>query len=298
MGAVDDALGTNIFGDNSTDRAIDAQTRGTNQANQYLKDQYQRGNNELTTAYNTQNSLADPYNKEGYNALSQLASGDFAKNLEMDPGYQFRLKQGQNALRGGASAQGNLHSGATMKALERYGQDYASNEYNNAYNRNYQRLSQLAGLGFNANQNLMNAAGNYGSSMNQNMTGLGNAVSGNITGLANANASAQIAQANRTTGLIGDGIGAAAMYFSDVRLKENIVPMSKENIEEMKQHLKAFSFNYKSEEHGQGDWVGVMAQDLEKSKLGRTLVIHDSQGNKQIDLRKVLSMFLATMAEA
>lgn len=276
MGAVDDALGTNIFGDNSTDRAIDAQTRGTNQANDILKQMY-----------GTQQNLASPYNEAGLGALSSLASGDFAKNMEMDPGYQFRMKQGQNALQSSAAARGSLNSGATMKALQRYGQDFASNEYNNAYNRNYARLSQLAGLGANANQNLMNAAGNYGSQ-----------VSGNITGLANANASAQIAQANRTTGLIGDGIGAAAMYFSDVRLKENIVPLSKENIEEMKQHLKAFSFNYKLKEHGQGDWVGVMAQDLEKSRLGRTLVSHDEFGNKTIDIRKVLSMFLATMAEA
>lgn len=273
MGAVDDALGTNIFGDNSTDRALEAQTRGTNQANDILKQMY-----------GTQQNLASPYNQAGLGALSSLASGDFAKNMEMDPGYQFRMKQGQNALQSSAAARGSLNSGATMKALQRYGQDFASNEYNNAYNRNYARLSQLAGLGANANQNLMNAAGNYGSQ-----------VSGNMTGLGNANASAQIAQANRTTDLMGQGIGA---YFSDVRLKKNIVPLSKKNIEEMKQYLKAFSFNYKSEEHGQGDWVGVMAQDLEKSKLGRTLVIHDSQGNKQIDLRKVLSMFLATMAEA
>ena len=37
MGAVDDVLGTDMFGDNSTDRALEAQTRGTNQANDILK---------------------------------------------------------------------------------------------------------------------------------------------------------------------------------------------------------------------------------------------------------------------
>lgn len=192
MGAVDDVLGTNMFGDNSTDIALEAQTRGTNQANDILKKMY--GN---------QQTLADPYNQAGLGALSSLASGDFAKNMEMDPGYQFRMKQGQNALQSSAAARGGLNSGATMKALQRYGQDFASNEYNNAYNRNYARLSQLAGLGSNASQNLMNAAGNYGSQ-----------VSANLTGLGNANAAAQMAQANRTSSFIGDLIGAGGAVYS------------------------------------------------------------------------------------
>lgn len=88
------------------------------------------------------------------------------------------------------------------------------------------------------------------------------------------------------------------MYFSDERLKENIQPVDQNDFKEMKKHLKAYKFNYKSDKHGRGDWIGVMAQDLEKSRLGRTLVSHDEFGNKTIDIRKVLSMFLSTIAEA
>jgi hypothetical protein len=181
-----------------------------------------------------------------------------------------------------------------MKALQRYGQDFGSNEYQNAYGR----MSQLANMGLNAGTNMSNAAGNYGQSMNQNAVGLGNALSGNMTGLGNAQAAAQIAQANRSSNLLGQGITGAAMYFSDERLKENIQPVDKNEFKEMKKHLKAYKFNYKSDKHGVGDWVGVMAQDLEKSRLGRTLVSHDEFGNKTIDIRKVLSMFLSTIAEA
>jgi hypothetical protein len=181
-----------------------------------------------------------------------------------------------------------------MKALQRYGQDFGSNEYQNAY----ARMSQLANMGLNAGTNMSNAAGNYGQSMNQNAIGLGNALSGNMTGLGNAQASAQIAQANRSSNLLGQGITGAAMYFSDKRLKENIQPVDQDELKEMKKHLKAYAFNYKNDKHGVGDWVGVMAQDLEKSRLGRTLVSHDEFGNKTIDIRKVLSMFLSTIAEA
>lgn len=294
MGMIDDTLGTNIFGENSTDRALNYQGRSVNEANQTLKDQYALGNDALKNAYNSQLGYLAGYQGTGLNALQRMSSGSFADQLANDPGYQFRLKQGQNALESSAAARGSLNSGATMKALQRYGQDFGSNEYQNAYGR----MSQLANMGLNAGTNMSNAAGNYGQSMNQNAVGLGNAVSGNMTGLGNAQASAQIAQANRSSNLLGQGITGAAMYFSDERLKENIQPVDKNEFKEMKKHLKAYRFNYKSDKHGRGDWIGVMAQDLEKSRLGRTLVSHDEFGNKTIDIRKVLSMFLSSIAEA
>src|SRR5947208_7303628 len=52
-----------------------------------------------------------------------------------DPGYQFRLQQGENALQNSAAAKGTLLNGATGADIQKYGQDYASNEYGNVYNR-------------------------------------------------------------------------------------------------------------------------------------------------------------------
>jgi hypothetical protein len=51
------------------------------------------------------------------------------------PGLQARYQMGLQGLERGAAAKGSLLSGGTQKALERYGQDYASNEYGNLYNR-------------------------------------------------------------------------------------------------------------------------------------------------------------------
>ena len=56
-------------------------------------------------------------------------------NMVADPGYQFRLKQGQQALENSASARGTLRGGAQLKALTDYSQGAASQEYQNAYNR-------------------------------------------------------------------------------------------------------------------------------------------------------------------
>jgi hypothetical protein len=64
-------------------------------------------------------------------------------NFKTDPGYEFRLGEGQRVLERGASAAGGLLSGGYARRAIRYGQDYASNEYNNVYNR----IANIAGLG-------------------------------------------------------------------------------------------------------------------------------------------------------
>jgi hypothetical protein len=63
-----------------------------------------------------------------------------------DPGYQFRLQQGMQALNNSAAAKGNLLSGNTLEAQQQYGQNYASNEYNNVYNRALQQYQQNYGI--------------------------------------------------------------------------------------------------------------------------------------------------------
>lgn len=83
----------------------------------------------------------------GYgNLMHDFTNEDFVK----DPGYQFRLNEGAKAVQGSAAAQGGLLSGAAMKAMQRYGQGYASNEFANAFNRDtankQNRFNRLSGV--------------------------------------------------------------------------------------------------------------------------------------------------------
>ena len=75
-----------------------------------------------------------------------------------DPSYKFRFDQGQQALERSASAKGYLNSGNLLHDLQTYGQQSASQEYNNEYNR----LAQLSGANFSPG----NAGGNYMSGQN------------------------------------------------------------------------------------------------------------------------------------
>jgi hypothetical protein len=86
-----------------------------------------------------------PFYEAGVNALPGYLrgigqGGDLVRGFTMgdyqtDPGYAFRLAEGQKALDRSASMRGGLISGGALKAAQRYGQDMASQEYSNAYNR-------------------------------------------------------------------------------------------------------------------------------------------------------------------
>jgi hypothetical protein len=139
------------------------------------------------TALNKLIPLATNYTPFDYNAMTA------------DPGYAFRLSEGQKALERSAAARGGLISGSALKAATRYGQDMGSQEYTNAFNR-YQTernaqlnpLQSLAGMG----QTTMTNLGTMGAS---NAANVGNL----ITGGAAANAAGQVGQANAITSGLG-----------------------------------------------------------------------------------------------
>jgi len=113
-------------------------------------------------------SRQQPFLEIGTNALNRLNSlsqpgANAAQFLQMDPGYAFRMSEGMKGLERSAAARGGLMSGATGKALTRYGQDYGSQEFSNAYNR-LAGLAQLgpsaAGVQNSLGQNYASSAGN------------------------------------------------------------------------------------------------------------------------------------------
>lgn len=92
--------------------------------------------------------------KLGNNALQTLydrtMAGPSQQQIQMDPGYQFGLSEGQRAMDRQFAASGGRISGAAMRRGARYATDYATTGYNSAYQRrqdDLNRLSALAGMG-------------------------------------------------------------------------------------------------------------------------------------------------------
>lgn len=98
------------------------------------------------------------------------------------------------------------------------------------------------------------------------------------------------------------GGGAAAS--SDVSLKENMNQTEKsgsEMVEEFLNALKSYTYNYKDKENNgqknpEGKVTSVMAQDLEKSKLGKQMVI-DGPDGKMVDYGQGMAPLFAAIAE-
>lgn len=114
-------------------------------------------------------------------------------DFEADPGYAFRMKEGLAGVESGAAARGGLLSGAALKAVQKYGQGLASQEYGNAYNRftadqtnQYNRLAGLVNTGQGATNQVSNAAANFGQQAGANAIGAGNAIASGQIGGANA----------------------------------------------------------------------------------------------------------------
>lgn len=280
---VEDVTGINVSGDSRADQALRAQQGASRDANATQ-----------LAMYNQNRADQQPWKEAGARALGQLGDSDFQsdftmKDFQADPGYAFRMAEGQKALERSAAAKGGLNSGATLRALSRYGQDTASSEYTNAYNRfnadrdrRFGRLSQMAGIGQTAVGQLAQAGQNYGNQYGQN-----------VMGSANAQAAAGIAQVGQTNQFIEQGSKAAGAFFSDERVKKNIEPFDAKHF---LNSLNAYSFDYIDPVFGEGHQAGVMAQDLERTELGKTFV-REVDGFKVVDFGRMIPVLLASLVQ-
>lgn len=245
-------VGTNIAGSilgaRSADRAAAAQERASMQAAEMqLQAQrdaiaaqdraFRESMAEQRRQFDTIQSNQQPWRQAGVNALEQLqglANYDptpTAESVMAEPGYQFGLTQGRDILEGSAAARGGLYSGNALRELTRFGGDYATTRFNDAFNRQqtafgnrWGRLAGLAGIGQSATQqvnaagqNFANAATNlYGNQANANSNMFMNTANnlGNI-GMSNANAqgAASMARANIWGNALNQLGGAAWMQW-------------------------------------------------------------------------------------
>lgn len=154
--------------------------------------------------------LSQNQTAEGYGSLMR----DFGEqDFKQDPGYAFRLSEGLKSLDRQAAARGGLISGAALKASQRYGQDMASQEYQNAFNRfqvnranKLTPLQSLMGSSQTAANTISGAAGDYGRSAGEAIQNAGA-----------ARASGYVGSTNALTNAIGQGFG---MYQQNQLLKK------------------------------------------------------------------------------
>ena len=204
-------VGSALIGGSAAKSAAGTQAAAADRAAELQQQQFER-----------QVELQAPWRQAGERALGKLeAASEYTPfgmaQFQQDPGYGFRLAEGQKALERQAAARGGLISGGALKAASRYGQEMGSQEYTNAFNR-YQTerqaklgpLQSLAGVGQTA-VNQLGAAGQAYAS------GAGEA----IGQAGQARASGYVGQANALSSALGTGLN----YYQGQQYLNRMAPM-------------------------------------------------------------------------
>ena len=202
-------FGSALFSSNASNKAASTQAAAADQSSAVAKQIADQQIALQKQQYEENVARQAPWLQAGQGALNKLTSAvnytPFGMDqFKADPGYAFRLSEGQKALERSAAARGGLISGGALKAATRYGQDMGSQEYQNAFNRyGVERdrmlnpLQSLAGVGQTTATNLGGAGqtmagnigtalGNYGTNATEALTAGANARASGYVGGANA----------------------------------------------------------------------------------------------------------------
>ena len=177
-----------VIGSQASKSAAKTQAAAADQAAQLQQQQFER-----------QVELQEPWRQAGITALNKLTplATEYTPfgmdQFQQDPGYAFRMSEGMKALERSAAARGGLLSGGMLRGAQRYGQDLASQEYMNAFNR-YQAernarlnpLQSLAGVGQTATNQLGQAGQAMASNVGQALGAAAQARASGYVGGANA----------------------------------------------------------------------------------------------------------------
>jgi len=199
-----------------------------------------------------QAGMAGQQNPEGWGSLTQAFGAD---QFQADPGYAFRMAEGNKGIERAMAAAGKTLNPEAAKALLRFNQGTAADEYTNAYNRYnndqsnlFNRLASISGFGQTASGQIANAGTNYA-----NMTGDA------LTNMANVQMANQKSGSSMFGDLMKAGVDGAKIWAltSDARLKHDIEHVG--NVD----GVNVYEFRYLPEiDPTQTKYRGAMAQEL------------------------------------
>lgn len=229
-----------LFGQSAAEKAANIQANASLQAARMQQQEFGQALDFQKGIYGDTKANLDPYISAGTGDLNNLQAllpslttpyqsfqAPTGVDMSNDPGYAFRLQQGEEALQNSAAARGGLLSGGTAKAFEDYAQNFASNEYENVYNRalqnygtnaqnyytgqgnQFNRLNALAGTGLTAAGTLGSEGTAAGGMIGDTLARLGNSQAAGINNAAAAGASGIIGGYNALQGGITGATNAA-----------------------------------------------------------------------------------------
>ena len=211
MGIATAILGSAVIGGAVASRGASKAARAQQQAAQTAQ---------ATEERMLERQLAEtaPFRDLSLSQLNRLAAlygegGEYARapgmeEIQMDPGYGFRMGEGMKALERSAAARGGLLSGSMLKGTQRFGQELASQEFQNAFSRARQQRADVT--------NALLGIGGFGPSLASSAAGAVGQTGSNLAniqlGAGQARASGYLGQANALAQALGQGAMGYGMY--------------------------------------------------------------------------------------
>lgn len=237
--------------------------------------------------------MYEPYGQAGQDALGMqmglldkiggLMSGPDYEAAANSPAFQELEKQGSNAIMNQAAVTGGVRGGNTQGLLAENSQDVlnkvAMQDYQNQMGSTmnyFNALGSLSNMGLQSNQGLGQFGGDTVGGIVNTLGGLGS------LGLNEAAGKQQKQSGMWNT--IGKVAGAAAMFFSDIELKDNI----KFTGEYSKKGYPLYSWiwNEDAEKLGlHGNDEGVLADEVEQ--YDPSAIIYHESGYKKVDYARI-----------
>ncbi len=266
------------------------------------------------TFTNSANTALDQYSNQ-FQAQQKAKAAAMGRNANLDPSTQqgiydenARNTAALQAQRGSqiASTAQNLNNQTYQQNLGTLqagmtGSGFLSDLLNRSYANRLNLLNSRTGgqLGYYQNDRSQTPGGTSSGLLTNatSIVGAGSNFVNSVGGFGQGQSDKMIGQATGLMGAAGGsggGAGGMMSMFSDARLKTKIADASKDIFDFLKS-LNPYSYLYKNQNHGAGKTYSVMAQDLEKSEVGKTLVFETPTG-KAIDYTKAFAVMLASQA--
>lgn len=240
------------------------------------------------------------YNPNASAFENSAAQNDYQKMLKAQAdGTNMSTSVAQNQLRSGTDR--NVAQIAGLAAGQRNNQALGLRQ---AFRAQADANQQMAGQAANLRAQEIGAAQEaYGADLvrqqqaKQNLEGMRAGIAGATQQLQFA---ANLNKQQQTKDLFQQAANAAMMMGkSDKNAKKDIKEISPKDIEEFATKLKASAFKYKQpngESYQDGEVTGIMAQDLEKSKIGKEMVVDSAEG-KMVDFKRAVPATMAAVSE-
>lgn len=265
-------------------RALDAMMRGGDMAGNIRGQDFSEAAQRAAAI-----DAVNKFNAQQKNSMSQFDAGNELSVRQSNAGYQ----QGANQFN--TAGRQNIHSGnvGIQNDAQKYGNTMKQQQFDNNMSRAGARSNAYTGQAQHYQGKADNTQAQAAGAREATISAVANYATSGGAGAAEAMAKKPPAEQYNTP---EEDAEYGDVQTSDRRAKKDIKQVKDGDLDSFLKSLSRNKFKYKDESDGEGEHVGPMAQDLAKSKVGKTALVEGKDGKLGYDKDKMQGIVLAALS--